>query len=259
MLGFGRSRRLAVWLAAACLALAASGARPPAAARAADTPATATTAATSADEPDAAALMRRVAAHYAADVAGVLAVRSHSQLIIKAPFFGRRIASDAWYVFVNGVVAASSATPDPRRPPLRDPYVARYLDDYAFRFAPCPACAPGTRAVAYESAARDVEHAHGTFVVDVARASIQSGSETPYKLPWPTKSGELDAVWDAAPAGWFPVRVSGEFVGNVGPFVGHASYTQTNSAFERYGSVADAVRALERLTGLAAAAGAQQP
>lgn len=199
------------------------------------------------------ALMQRVATAYARNVSGVVAVRSHGDLTIRAPLFGRHIVEDDWYVFENGDLVASSRKADPRQPPLHDPYRANYLSEYTYRVAPCPTCAPGTSAIAYESEQRDVAHAHGTFVIDTVTAHIISGSETPYRLPWPTKSGELDAVWAETPGGWFPVRVEGAFVGKVGPFVGRATFAQANGTIERYPSIAAATEALVRATGLAAA------
>lgn len=206
---------------------------------------------------DGAARMQRVAAAYDLDVAGVLAVRSHSDLTIKAPIFGRHIVDDNWYVFENGTLAASSHKTDPRQPPLHDPYRSSYLSEYTYRIERCATCSPGTSAIAYESKTRDVAHAHGTFIVNDASAHIMSGSETPYKLPWPTKSGELDALWSESPNGWFPVKVDGAFVGNIGPFVGRAFYEQSNTTIERYGSVSEATASLVRATGLAAAPGTE--
>ncbi len=202
----------------------------------------------------AAALMRRVAATYSHDVAGVVAVRSHSELTIVAPVFRRRIVDDAWYVFADGVLAATSHKNDPRQPPLHDPYRERYLAEYAFHAVACATCAPGTTAIAYDSSARDVAHAHGTLVVDEATARITNSSETPYKLPWPTKSGSLDARWGEVSDGWFPLQIDGAFVGNIGPFVGHARYAQVLGAYDRYPSVATAVAVLAKQTGLSAAA-----
>lgn len=198
-------------------------------------------------------LMERVAAAYTLDVAGVLAVRSHSDLTIKAPIFGRHIVDDNWYVFENGNLTASSHKTDPRQPPLHDPYRSSYLSEYTYQLAPCATCAPGTSAIAYESKTRDVAHAHGTFIVNTTTAHIISGSETPYKLPWPTKSGELNAVWADSGDGWFPVKVDGAFVGNIGPFVGRAFYAQANTTIERYRSVSAATASLVASTGLAAA------
>lgn len=202
---------------------------------------------------DGAPLMRRVAAAYTRDVAGVVAVRSHSDLRIAAPLFGRHIVDDDWYVYRDGTLAASSHKVDPRQPPLHDPYRERYLDEYTYRHVRCPTCAAGTAAIAYESDVHDVAHAHGTFVVDDATAHIVRGSETPYSLPWPTKSGELEAVWADSPTGWFPVKIVGAFVGRIGPFVGRAQYAQDITTIDRYASVATATAELMRVTGRAPA------
>jgi hypothetical protein len=202
----------------------------------------------------AAALMQRVAEAYSNEVAGVVAVRSHSELTIAAPVFRRHIVDDGWFVFADGALAATSHKSDPRQPPLHDPYRERYLAEYTYRVVACATCAPGTTAIAYDSPARDVAHAHGTLVVDEATARIVSSSETPYKLPWPTKSGSLDARWGEAGGGWFPLQIDGAFVGNIGPFVGRARYAQALSAYDRYSSVATAVTALANRTGLTAAA-----
>ena len=83
------------------------------------------------DDP-ATALMRRVAAAYSTAVAGVVAVRSHSDLTITAPVFRRHIVDNGWYVFSDGVLTATSHKSDPRQPPLHDPYRERYLGEYTF-------------------------------------------------------------------------------------------------------------------------------
>ena len=245
--GGARATRRNAWIVAGLALIAATNAKSPAGALASEIVAPSATA------NDGTALMQRVAVAYEANVSGVLAVRSHSDLAIKAPIFGRHIVDDTWYVFENGNLAASSRKADPRRPPLHDPYRMAYLAEYTYRLAPCSSCAAGTSAIQYESTTRDVAHAHGTFVVNTNTAHILRGSETPYKLPWPTKSGELDATWAEVPGGWFPVKVDGAFVGNIGPFVGRAFYSQANTTIERYPSVSAATASLVAQTGLAAA------
>lgn len=195
-------------------------------------------------QPDASALMRRVARAYADATRGTIGVRSTSLLTIEAPFFHRRIADNAWFVFADGTLARSSTPPDPRRPQVHDPYDVRYLAEYRFRFAPCPSCRAGDVAVAYESPSRDAAHATGTLVIDAATARVAHDTERPYKLPWPTREGALEATWGAAADGWFPQAIAGEFVGRIGPFVGHARYAQTLFAYARFASVEAAATSL---------------
>jgi hypothetical protein len=199
---------------------------------------------------DATRLMRDVAAAYAASTEGVIGVRSHSELTIAAPVFRRHIVDDAWFVFRDGTLVASSKKPDPRQPPLHDPYKQRYLDEYAFQTAPCPACAPDTVAIAYESKSHDVAHAYGTLVIDRETSRIVSATETPYRLPWPTKRGVLAASWGGAAGAWFPLTIDGSFVGSIGPFVGHATYAQALSDYDRSPTVDAAVAALVQQTNL---------
>jgi hypothetical protein len=189
-------------------------------------------------------LMQRVAATYAESTRGVVGVHSTSLLRIDAPIVGRKIANDGWFVFVDGVLAKSSQTRDPRQPPLRDPFRAAYLADYTFTYAPCPDCASGDVAVAFTSRFRDVEHASGRIVVDPVTARIVSETEKPYKLPWPTQDGALVATWGSAGGGWYPLAISGTFIGRIGPFVGHAYYTQSLTAYERFANVDNAANTL---------------
>jgi len=203
----------------------------------ADAPATST---------DATELMHRVASAYAQTAHGVVGVRSQSLLTIKAPVFHRRIANEGWFVFVDGTLAMSSESRDPRQPPLRDPYRAEYARDYAFAYAPCPSCSPGTAAVAFSSPLHDVEHASGQLVIDLDTALIVSQTEKPYKLPWPTQDGQLVATWGRVGGGWFPETIAGAFVGRIGPFVGHATYAQSLSSYNYYPNVETAAVALRQ-------------
>lgn len=193
---------------------------------------------------DARGLMQRVAATYAQNSHGVIGVRSQSVLTIKAPIFGRRIANDGWFVFVDGVLAQSKDVPHPRQPPFRDPYRAEYLQDYMYAYVPCKDCLPGSVAVAFSSPMHDVQHASGKLVVDDWTGRILSQMETPYKLPWPTKGGELLATWGAVGGGWFPLSISGNFVGKIGPFVGHATYAQSLTSYRRFVDVGAAAASL---------------
>lgn len=196
------------------------------------------------DRTDVTALMRRVALAYADATRGTIGVRSTSLLTIEAPLFHRRIADDGWFVFADGSLARSSTPPDPRRPQLHDPYDARYLAEYRFRFVGCAGCRAGDVAVAYESPSRDAAHATGTLVIESATAHVVHDTERPYKLPWPTRDGALEATWGAAADGWFPQTIAGDFVGRIGPFVGHARYAQTLSAYARFPNVDDAASSL---------------
>jgi hypothetical protein len=194
---------------------------------------------------DAETLIANVARVYAASTRGVLGVRSTSDLRIVAPVFRRNVHDAAWFVFDNGTLAESSKAPDPRQPPLHDPYREAYLAEYRYALAPCTSCAPNEVSIRFEGIAHDVAHAYGSLVVDRTTNRIVASSETPYKLPWPTRSGSLNAMWGSVAGTWLPVGIHGEFVGRIGPFVGHADYRQDLSDYGRYATVADAVRALQ--------------
>jgi hypothetical protein len=194
---------------------------------------------------DAATLMANVARIYADSTRGVLGVRSTSDLRIVAPVFRRDIRDAAWFVFDNGTLAQSSKAPDPRQPPLHDPYREAYLAEYRYALAPCTSCAPNEITIRFEGVAHDVAHAYGSLVVDRTTNRIVASSETPYKLPWPTRSGSLDATWGPVAGTWLPIGIRGEFVGRIGPFVGHAHYRQELSDYGRFATVGDAVRALD--------------
>ncbi len=193
----------------------------------------------------AATLIANVARAFDDSTRGVLGVRSTSELRIVAPVFRRVIHDDAWFVFADGTLAQSSKAPDPRQPPIHDPYREAYLGEYRYALAPCRACAPNEVAIRFDGIAHDVAHAYGSLVVDRTTDRIVASTETPYKLPWPTRSGSLDATWGYAAGAWLPIGIRGRFVGRIGPFVGHAEYRQDLSYFGRYVSVADAVRALK--------------
>ncbi len=197
----------------------------------------------SADE--ASKLIEIVARTYADATHGVLAVRSTSDLEIIAPVFRKNIHADAWFVFRDGNFAQGSEPPDPRQPPLHEPYRDAYLGEYTYSLAPCRSCSPNEVAIHFTGIAHDVAHAFGSLVVDRTTGRIVSSSETPYKLPWPTRSGSLDATWGDVAGTWLPTGVRGSFIGRIGPFVGHAEYRQGLSGYRRYDTVDDAVNALK--------------
>lgn len=39
-----------------------------------------------------------------------------------------------------------------------------------------------------------MEHASGRLVIDLSTALIVSETENPYRLPWPTQDGQLEAI-----------------------------------------------------------------
>jgi hypothetical protein len=194
---------------------------------------------------DAAKLIANVARTYADSTRGVLAVRSTSDLQIIAPVFRKNIHADAWFVFRDGTFAQGSEPPDPRQPPVHEPYREAYLGEYTYALTPCRSCKPDEVAIHFEGIAHDVAHAFGQLVVNRTSGRIVASSETPYKLPWPTRSGSLDATWGDVEGTWLPIGVRGAFVGRIGPFIGHAEYRQALSEYRRYDTVDDAVRALK--------------
>jgi hypothetical protein len=194
---------------------------------------------------EAATLIANVARTYADSTRGVFAVRSTSDLQIIAPVFRKNIHADAWFVFRDGTFAQGSEAPDPRQPQVHEPYREAYLGEYIYALAPCRSCTSSEVAIRFEAREHDVTHAFGQLVVDRTSGRIVTSSETPYKLPWPTRSGTLDATWGDVADTWLPIGVHGTFVGRIGPFVGHADYRQALSAYERYATVGDAVRALQ--------------
>lgn len=194
---------------------------------------------------DVASIVGRMARTYAASTQGILGVRSSSDLRIEAPVFRRTIRARTWFVFRDGRLVRSSDAPDPRQPPLHDPYRAEYLGEYRYASTACASCAAGEISIGFESAAHDVAHAYGSLVVERATGRIVSSTETPYKLPWPTTGGSLNATWGPVAGTWLPTGIRGEFVGRIGPFVGHAHYRQDLTEYARYASVSDAARSLE--------------
>jgi hypothetical protein len=198
---------------------------------------------------DASSIMRLVAANYAIEVLGVVGVRSHKELTISGPMLQRHTSDDAWYVFQNGALVASSHKADPRQPPLREPYRSEFLGEYSFHLTGKPPRESGTTSIAFESLTHDAVHAHGTLVVDDATGHIMTFTETPYAFVWPTKSGQFDVAWGGSGSDWYPQHIDGAFMGSVGPFVGHAQYVETLSSYEHYSNVDTATSALMRATG----------
>ncbi len=194
---------------------------------------------------DAASLIANVAHTYADSTRGVLAVRSTSDLEIIAPVFRKNIHDEAWFVFRDGTFVQGSEPPDPRQPLVHEPYREAYLGEYRYALAACRSCTPNESAIHFEGIGHDMAHAFGLLVVDRTTGRIVASSETPYKLPWPTRGGSLDATWGDVAGTWLPIGVRGRFVGRIGPFIGHAVYRQDLSDYRRYATVADAVRALK--------------
>jgi hypothetical protein len=194
-------------------------------------------------QTDVDALILRVASTYADATRGILGAHSVSDLTIAAPVFRKTIHDDTWFVFDDGKLVRSAKAPDPRQPPLHDPYRSEYLGEYRYAFAPCAACNANDVEIAFASPQHDTAHARGDLIVERDTGRIVSSDETPYKLPWPTKDGQLDATWGAVAGRWLPRTISGDFVGRIGPFIGHATYSQTLS-FSDYPSLDDATKAL---------------
>jgi len=195
---------------------------------------------------DATALARRVADAYAEMTAGVIGLRSESRLVV--PGMGARPSTErAWYVYVDGAVVETGSgdgTIGAMEAQMHQPYQRRYVNEYSYAFAPCPGCAPGEVAIAYETAAHDVRHGSGTMVVDPTRRRVVRADISQYVVPHPARSGLVSLAWGAIADAWLPLSATGAFVGRVGPFGGTARLTQTFTEYRRYPDVASAERGL---------------
>ncbi|MDB5027763.1 MAG: hypothetical protein JWO66_1452 [Candidatus Eremiobacteraeota bacterium] len=191
-------------------------------------------------------VVARAAAAFADTSHGVIVFRSHA--VVNRPL-QRAEVDDAAFVFVDGRKVSSSAAnpggPASAEAVAHQPYDPRYVAEYRYASTACVApCPSGAIAVSFDAVARDAMHGHGVMVVDPVTAHILRTTTIPYVVPSPARSGTLVTTWGATPAGWFPIATTGTFIGQIGPFRGHATLTQTFTGYARYPSVAAAQKAL---------------
>jgi hypothetical protein len=215
------------------------------------------------------ALAARVATLVGDDSKGVLGMTTESTQQISAPILHKLTKVRRYVVFQDGIpvaagilsvvedgkpwdaaqVAKLAAETDAKIKHgegfNHQPYVAKFVREYKFANAPCERCAPGERALSFDTSLHDDVHIAGRMVVDAGDRPV-SVTAHPYMYPSPASSGESTTTFAPALGSHrLPVDVHGLYFGHKG-FI-HGSFTfDEHNVFHSFPSVADAVAALSR-------------
>jgi hypothetical protein len=219
--------------------------------------------------PEGDALAARVASMVNDDSKGVLGMMTESTQKLSAPIVHKLTKVRRYVVFQDGIPAAAgilsvvedgkpwdaaqiaklTAETDAKikrgQGYNHQPYVAKFVREYHFANAPCEGCAPGERALAFDTDLHDDVHIAGRMIVDAADRPLRVTSH-PYQYPSPASSGEATTTFGVAlGAHRLPVDVHGLYFGHKGFIRGSFTFDEHN-VFQRYPSVAEAVAALTR-------------
>jgi len=195
--------------------------------------------------------MERVMAATAQAQHGLVGYETDSRLEAHAGFFRRRQEERRWFVIVGGIVEKTGLRPGSDGPfgkaaeeQKHEPW-GPYGNEYHFSAAACEHCATRTVAIAFDSGLHDRLHGHGTLLVDTDHARVAHEAFVPYVLPDLARTALIDIDFGATPVGWLPRSLHGDFSGRMGPFTGSAALSETFDGYRRFGSMDEAVTALE--------------
>jgi hypothetical protein len=215
------------------------------------------------------ALAARVASVVGDDSKGILGMTTESTQKISAPILHKLTKVRRYVVFQDGIPVAAgilSVVEDGKPWDAgqvaklttetdakikhgegfnHQPYVSKFVREYHFANAPCDGCAPGERALAFDTNLHDDVHIAGRMIVDASDRPVSVTSH-PYMYPSPASSGESTTTFAAALGPHrLPVDVHGLYFGHKGFIRGSFTFDEHN-VFRSFPSVADAVAALSR-------------
>jgi hypothetical protein len=215
------------------------------------------------------ALAARVATVVGDDSKGILGMTTESTQQISAPIMHKLTKVRRYVVFQDGIPAAAgilSVVEDGKPWDAaqvakltaetdakikhgegfnHQPYVAKFVREYKFANAPCEHCAPGERALNFDTSLHDDVHIAGRMIVDASDRPVSVTSH-PYQYPSPASSGESTTTFaPALGAHRLPVDVHGLYFGHKGFIRGSFTFDEHN-VFRSFPTVADAVAALSR-------------
>ncbi len=218
------------------------------------------------------AIVQRASSVYASQVRGVIGMQRHFSTQLSGGLFHHGEISDSGQLmedgkFVKIAYIESYAMGARSRPQkfvsasdqtnkdwaagkvfFKEPYDARYMDDYAFGEpqTACSSCPAGTQAVSFTSAKRDAQHGSGTMYINVANAHVVRLEYTPNSLPPHATSGTVTEVGGAAlPDLWYVVRINEVYAGHALVFSGTGTFTGIFDHFRRFTSLAAGETALQ--------------
>lgn len=201
-------------------------------------------------DSDVDAVMARVIDANRAAVHGVVGFQSDSRLRVGAGFYHRLEQERRWFVLGDGMLVKTGLRPGsdapfgkPAEQQSHEPW-GPYGDEYRFADAPCPRCAAGLVAIAFQSAIHDTQHGSGVLIVDAAHDRVLHETQEPYVLHGDARTGVIDIDFGDTGVGWLPRELRGTFTGNVGPFSGSAHLTQAFAEYRHYPSPEAAASAL---------------
>lgn len=124
--------------------------------------------------------------------------------------------------------------------PLATPELAEYRFDVSN--APCNKCPAGSIAIAFTSLQRDDSHGDGIMTIDGSSHHILSMDFRPSVLPPHADSGSISiAFGPVLPDLWDVVSTTSHYTGHMFVFHGGADIVQTDSAYHRYKTIAQAL------------------
>jgi hypothetical protein len=226
-------------------------------------------AATAAGPVEGDALAARVATLVGDDSKGILGMTTDSTQKISAPILHKLTKVRRYVVFQDGIPVAAgilSVVEDGRSWDAaqvakmtaetdtkikrgegfnHQPYVSKFVREYRFAHAPCEGCAPGERALSFDTALHDDVHIAGRMIVDASDRPVTVTSH-PYMYPSPASSGESTTTFGTAlGAHRLPVDVHGLYFGHKGFIRGSFTFDEHN-VFQRFPTVAEAVAGLTK-------------
>lgn len=131
---------------------------------------------------------------------------------------------------------------------FKEPYDARYINDYAFALAQagCSGCPSGTQAVNFTSAIHDSQHGNGTMYIDTTTGRVVKLTYTPNVLPAHASSGFVTEVGgQRLPDLWYVVRINEAYQGSLLLVSGRGTFNGVFDNFRRFSSLDQGEAALQ--------------
>jgi hypothetical protein len=128
---------------------------------------------------------------------------------------------------------------------FKRPIDPHFSDDYRFEAVSCDGCSSGEDAFAFTSSVHDVQHGHGTVVIDSASAHVVRVEYTLEQPPEHASSASgVETYGEPMPGLWTCVRVAETYHGRLGLIGGAATMTYTLDRFRRFSQLASGLAAL---------------
>ena len=217
--------------------------------------------------------VRKAMESYEAGLHGIVGMQRHFTTVVDAGIARHTEESDSGLLIQNGVfreahyykIARDGKTFTPQQIADRDaqtnkgwaagkiffkePYDARFFEDYQFTAAsPCN-CGSNTIAIAFSSSRRDDQHGSGMMWIDATDNHVVKLTYAPYVLPPHATSGTVtETTAEVLPNLWYVVRIDETYQGHAWLLHGTGTFTAVIDHFQRFSTVADGESAIENDT-----------